>query len=318
MKSALVALVAVRLLAAGDLTSDFFPANTKVVFGVRVPAIVESALFKDSGTGAQKLSEEWLKVVAITGFDPLHDIDEILLASPADNEKAAALLVLRGRFDLARLGAGAARYHGVAMVGGGKDGKDGKGVLALLDATTLLAGDTLAVRAAIDRRGHNAALDGALAARLQSLRERFDVWGTGERQEGFVSPTGKNEQLDSMDRFEFGVRISHGFELGAEIHARSPKDADKMAASLQLMKAMMSAQDELAPKIDVQVNDGTIKISLAISEEGLKKMMAARRGATAPVVDRAGPPVIVNSESTRSLTDGKVSGTSVFVLPGKK
>src|SRR4029453_546518 len=120
MKLALVAFVAVRLLAAGDAASDFFPANTKVVFGVRVPAIVESALFKDTGTGAQKFSEDWLKVVAITGFDPLHDIDEILLASPADNEKAAALLVLRGRFDLARLSTGATRYHGVATVGGGK------------------------------------------------------------------------------------------------------------------------------------------------------------------------------------------------------
>ena len=48
-----------------------------------------------------------------------------------------------------------------------------------------------------------------------------------------------------------------------------------MAASLQLMKAMMSAQDELAPKIDVQLIPGTIKIALAISEEGVKKMMAA-------------------------------------------
>ena len=133
MKLVLVALAAARLVAAGDFASDFFPANTKVVFGIRVPAIVESALFKDAGTGAQKLSEDWLKVVAITGFDPLHDIDEVLLASPADKENAPALLVLRGRFDLARLGAGAARYHGVAMVGGGKDGK---GVLALLDAAT--------------------------------------------------------------------------------------------------------------------------------------------------------------------------------------
>ena len=315
MKFALVTFVAVRLVAASDLASDFFPPNTKVVFGVRVPAIVESALFKDTGTGAQKLSEDWLKVVAVTGFDPLHDIDEVLLASPADNEKAAALLVLRGRFDLARLSAGATRYHGVAMLGGGKDGK---GVLALLDEATLLAGDTLAVRAAIDRHGKNAAPNATLAMRVQSLRERFDVWGTGERPEGFVAPTGKNEQLDSMDRFEFGVRISKGFELDAEIHARSPKDADKMAASLQLMKAMMSAQDELAPKIDVQVNAGTIKIALAISEEGVKKMMAARRGATAPVPDRTGPPVIVSSESTPSLPDGKASATGVFVLPGKK
>jgi hypothetical protein len=316
MKLALVAFAAVRLVAAGDLASEFFPADTKVVFGIRVPAIVESALFKDAGAGAQKLSEDWLKVVAITGFDPLHDIDEVLLASPADDEKAAALLVLRGRFDLARLSAGATSYHGVAMVGGGKDGK---GVLALLDAATLLAGDTLAVRTAIDRRGQKAALDGALSARVQSLRERFDVWGTGERPEGFVAPTGKNEQLDSMDRFEFGVRISHGFELGAEIHARSPKEAEKMAASLQLMKAMMSAQDELAPKIDVQVTDGTVRISLAISEEGLKKAIAARRGASASVVNPVGgPPVIVSSESASPAPDGKSSGTSVFVLPGKK
>jgi hypothetical protein len=153
---------------------------------------------------------------------------------------------------------------------------------------------------------------------MQSLRDRFDVWGTGERPEGFVSPTGKNEQLESVDRFEFGVRISKGFELGAEIHVRSPKDAEKMASSLQLIKAMMSAQAEPAPKIDVQVNGGTIKISLAISEEGLKKMIAARRGAATPVIDRAGPPVIVSSESTPSAPDGKVSGTSVFVLPGKK
>jgi hypothetical protein len=91
-----------------------------------------------------------------------------------------------------------------------------------------------------------------------------------------------------------------------------------MAASLQLIQAMMSAQSEPAPKIDVHVNAGTIKISLAISEEGLKKMMAARRGAATHVIDRAGPPVIVSSESTPSAPDGKVSGTSVFVLPGKK
>ena len=315
MRLALVALVAVRLLAAGDPASDFFPPNTKVVFGLRVPAIVESSLFKDAGTGAQQFSQDWLKVVAITGFDPLHDIDEILLGSPADNEEAAALLVIRGRFDLARLSTGASRYHGVALVGGGNGGK---GVLALLDADTLLAGDTMAVHAAIDRRGQKAALDGALAARMQSLRDRFDVWGTGERPEGFVSPTGKNEQLESVDRFEFGLRISKGFELGAEIHVRSPKDADKMAASLQLIKAMMSAQAEPAPKIDVQVNGGTIKISLAISEEGLKKMMAARRGATTPVVERAGPPVIVGSEFTPSTPDNKVSKTNVFILPRKK
>ena len=314
MRLVLVALAAARLAAAGDSALDFLPSNSKVVFGLRVSAMVESAAFKDAGTGAQKLSAEWLKVVAITGFDPLHDIDEVLIGSSADSEKAAALMVLRGRFDVARMGAGATRYHGVAMVG---DGKGGKSVLALLDAATAVAGDAAAVQAAIDRRGQGTPMNASLAERVQRLRERFDLWGTGERPEGFVPPTGKNEGLDSMDRFEFGVRMTQGFELSAEMHARSAKDAEKLAQSMEMLKAMMtmSGREQAGGKIEVQVKDGTIKVSLAISEEELKKAIAAQRLVRAPV---GGAPVVVGSESTAPAPDGKSGGTSVFVLPGKK
>jgi hypothetical protein len=317
MKLVLAALMAAQVVVAGDSVIEFLPANTKVVMGIRVAPIVDSALFKDVGADVKKLGEEWLKVVAITGFDPLHDIDEIVLASPADNEKAQALLVVRGRFDLSRMGAGSPRYHGVAMVGGGKDST---GAFALLDATTVLAGDTAAVHAAIDRRGQPAILDRALAGRLQALRERFDIWGTGERPEGFVAPTGKNEQLDSLDRFEFGVRLTKGFALDAELHARSPKDAEKLAASLQLLKAMatMKGPEQLAPTIDVQVTGGTVKISLDIPEESLKKALAARRGAGAPVAAASGPPVIVSSETSVPVPGSQSGGTTVFTLPGKK
>lgn len=315
MKLALVALAVARFAAAGDLSLNLLPPDTKVVFGVRVSAITESVLFKDAGTEAKQLSEEWLKLVEITGFDPLHDIDELLIGSAADNEKAAALVVLRGRFDLARMGAGATRYHGIAMVGGGKGGNS---VLALLDASTAVAGEMPVVRAAIDRQGRGTPLDGALTARVQALRERFDIWGTGERPEGFVAPTGKREELDSLDRFEFGVRISKGFELGAELHARSPKDAEKLAASMQSLKAMMAmmkGREQAVPNIDVQLRDGTIKISLAISEDDLKKAMAAQRAASAPM---SRPAVVVGSESTVGMPDSSSGGTNVFVLPGKK
>ncbi len=318
MKWALVALAAARFAAAGDLSLNLLPPDTKAVFGVRVPAITGSVLFKDAGTGAKQLSDEWLKLVKITGFDPLHDIDELLIGSAADNQKAAALVVLRGRFDLARLGAGATRYHGIAMVGGGKGGNS---VLALLDASTAVAGEIPAVQAAIDRQGRGTPLDGALTAHVQALREHFDIWGTGERPEGFVAPTGKREELDSLDRFEFGVRIGKGFELGAELHARSPKDAEKLAASMESLKAMMAmmamtkGREQAVPKIDVQVRDGTIKISLAISEDDLKKAMAAQRAASAPM---SRPAVVVGSESTVGMPESTSGGTNVFVLPGKK
>ena len=153
---------------------------------------------------------------------------------------------------------------------------------------------------------------------MQALRERFDIWGAGERPEGFVAPTGKREELDSLDRFEFGVRISKGFQLDAELHARSPKDAEKLAASMQSLKAMMSmmkGREQAVPNIDVQVRDGTIKISLAISEDDLKKAMAAQRAASAPI---GRPTVVVGSESTKGMPDSTSGGTNVFVLPGKK
>ena len=61
------------------------------------------------------MSENWTKLTAFAGFDPLHDIDEVMLTSAADRENAPALLVLRGRFNLEKLGAGAEQYHGVAI-----------------------------------------------------------------------------------------------------------------------------------------------------------------------------------------------------------
>ena len=171
MRLVLVALAVVRLVAAADSGLDFLPSDTKVVFGIHVSTIVESALFKDAGAGTQKLGEDWLKLVAITGFDPLHDIDEILMVSSADKEQAPALLVVRGRFNLERMGAGAPRYHGIAMVG---DSKAGKGVLALLDAHNRggrrVAGGSCRNRPARTRRSDGRSIGGARAIAARPLR----------------------------------------------------------------------------------------------------------------------------------------------------
>ena len=56
MKLVLAALVAAQLVAAGDFASELFPANTKVVFGIRVAGIVDSALFQGRGQPTQRSS----------------------------------------------------------------------------------------------------------------------------------------------------------------------------------------------------------------------------------------------------------------------
>ena len=55
--------------------------------------------------------------------------------------------------------------------------------MALLDATTAIAGELPLVRQAIDRRGHGG-IGADLAARVEAVRNRYDIWGLGDRPAG--------------------------------------------------------------------------------------------------------------------------------------
>jgi len=316
MRFVLTALMVARVVVAADFAPDFLPADTKVMFGLNVRTLMASPLLKDSGADVAKMGDEWLKVVSLVGFDPLHDLDDVLVAASGGKTNATGLIVLRGRFDLARLGAGAPRYHGVAMV---QPNKADKSILALLDGTTALAGDAAVVRAAIDRRGHGAPLSASMAARVKSLSERFDIWGFGEVPPGLIPPGGQSKELESIDRFEFGLRVAKGVELGVEIHARSAEDATKLAGMAQMLKLMAASQGQQVPNFDVQVTDGTVKLSMAISEEEIKKAIEQQRGKAGASPAMGGAPVIVTSEPVSGLQPGsEEGGTGVVVLPGKK
>ncbi|MEO8368156.1 MAG: hypothetical protein ABI806_03080 [Candidatus Solibacter sp.] len=317
--SILIACASASGALASDPALELAPPDTKAVFGLRVKGIVESELFQGAAAGAPQMTEEWLKLVALAGFDPLHDIDEVLIAASGDKAKADALVILRGRFNFTRLSEGAPREQGIPLLGG----KNGSGVMAVLNPETAILGDAPAVRAAIARRGRPSRLSAAVAARIQSLSERFDVWGFGDRPQGFASPAG-GQELDGIDRFEFGLRLTDGFEIAADLHSRTPKDAEKLAASLGSVSAMLGMAGESAPKLNLTMKDGSVKFSLAISQEEIKKVIAARMAApqSAPpaLVVKAGPPTIIGGDapaaaSAPAPTDG---GTTVFILPGKK
>lgn len=312
MKCVWITLAVARLTLAADFAvQEYMPPDTKVVMGLRMQSLTESSLFQQTGDGAKTIKEGWAKLSMFAGFDPLHDIDEVLLMSAADRENAPAMLVVRGRFNLEKLGAGAERYHGVTIVGIHEKGT--QSVVALLDSGTALVGEVPMVHAAIDRRGKPAVYDNALLARVASLRERFDIWGTGERPQGFVAPGGQTEQLDSIDRFEFGLRITHGVELSGQLHARSQKDVEKLSASLALLQMMANAQSESA-RFEVKVEDSTLRLSFAMSEEELKKAIAAQQARTART---PAPPKVTGQPETPARPQVTTpGGTSVVTLPG--
>lgn len=292
-RSVLVLLIGAGMgFAAESVLPDCIPPGTKVVFGISLRSLMDSQVLKSFQSDMQKMSAdlmkggplpilETIKAGPLPGFDPLKDVDDLIVASTADKEKATALIVLHGRFDPKTLPGTSSSYNGVSIFG---DGQKANGIVALLDESTAIVGDFADVRAAIDRRGTPSHVKPALAAKVRSMAGRFDFWGVGDLPEGFQPPGGMGDSLNSVDHFEFGASLRHGLEIAGEIHTRSPRDAAKMAESMKLIEAMLTKQQQPSAngtKFDLQSSNGTIKLSIAVSEEELKKGIEAQKSSMA-------------------------------------
>src|ERR1035441_3072399 len=109
-QSLLVLLFAVRAVPAADAAlTDLFPAGTKVVLGINLRSVVESPLGQAVAAQTQKqvqsqaAAADWLKLASLAGFDPLRDIDEVLVATNGEGQNPASFIGAGRRCDVGRL-----------------------------------------------------------------------------------------------------------------------------------------------------------------------------------------------------------------------
>lgn len=244
------------------------------------------------------------------------------------------LLIAHGNFNVERFAAHAKPYHGVPVLDGGAGST---GVVAMFDASTAVMGELTEVLAAIDRRGAGAPLDATLAATVAYLRGKYDIWGLGDKPSSLIpagaKPDGLDSGLNSIDHFQFGISLSHGLELGAELHAASAKDVEKLTASVGLIELMMKLQQPSAnsSKFDVSAKNGTIKLALTIPEEEFNQMIETQRAqlkqnpkqkAASTIMDTSlrisapDEPAPVKAQAVRAPDTN--AGITVFTLPGKQ
>lgn len=282
----LPALLAFRAVpAAADTLTDLLPPDSKIVIGIRVRNLAVSSF----AAQAQAAAAGWLKAVPLDGIDFLRDIDEVLIASPGKGSNPRAIVVVAGRFDVAGMAEGATRYHEVPLLTG--ENETDSAVAFLPDGAAVI-GDPALVRAAIDQRG-KARIDAALNDRITSLRQRYDVWGLGELPEGLATPIPEAQVLESIGRFQFGMQLASGLELDAELHSRSPQDAEKLNAALAAMAALLPRQESSTStsKFDMRADGGTFKLAVSISEEELKKAIQAGTDTLATTSTQAAAPI---------------------------
>jgi len=269
-------LTARALLAADPTLPEYVPPDTRMLIGVQVRTIMDS----DWGKAVieqlkSAYGDAWLKQPPFQGFDPLKDLDELWIASPSVDKTAPSLAILRGRFDKSRLPAATGRYHAVPLIP--VDAKRQQ-LLAIVDPSTILAGDRFIVERAIDRHGLKT-LDSHLADAATELRARYWIWAVADRPEGPYAPKSAPQGMEAVDSFEFGLAVSHNLEAVAQLHMRSTEDAQRLLGTMAMLQMMLKDEPKGPSqiKIESRVTGKTLDVSLRVPEEELKQAWEQQR-----------------------------------------
>lgn len=226
------------------------PSDSKLLIGVQVDQ-VKAAPFGQYLISQIKLDPSAGKALEAAGFDPRRDLTELLVASNGVNN---GLLMGRGSFHPEKLSAAASSaglvgstYRGVQVLEGKSAGNSPFGALAFLDRSTMIAGDSVAVRAAIDRHAATESFSGTLAARARQISSSNDIWiASLQAPAEALSGLAHDAQLKPLANvLQSAVQLSAGLKftpsdvtLSAEILTRSADDARQMAALLRLAASL--------------------------------------------------------------------------------
>jgi hypothetical protein len=289
--------------AADPTLLNLVMPDAKVAFGVNVEKIVASPIGQQIGAQIRQAPPELQQIFKDTGFDPTHDLKEVLIASTGQGQNAPTLILARGTFDIAKLsafalssGRPAILYEGVPIL---THPSKSSGAMALLDSTTVIGGDLDQVRAAIRRRESSTPLGEAFAAKAARLSAQYDVWGFSTVSLAGMAPAAPNASLQqaadllkSIQQVSGGMRFSPDMEMAAELVTRSQKDAESIRDTLGFVSAFLAANQKnasglKADALKVSVNARTVHIALHITEAELKKayeMQMARNAAMPPAM----------------------------------
>ena len=323
-KSTLLLLLIACVAGAADLTllSHVMP-EAKVISGANLSQFLISPLGRFLLSQVQTAEPRLQSFIQTTGFDPLRDLNEVLIASPANPKENRGVLLVRGVFDPSRIaefakqsGAVIQPYKGVQVMRG-KQKRDGW--LAFLDSSTAVAGDPRSVQDVIDRGGSGPGPDPKLLAKINQVSSMYDFWAVSVAPASDLARPVPDAQLNGVMQGDVlrgivetsgGIKFGPNFLIGGEAVTRSDKDATALADVVRFFVGMaqMSAQKDpkaaaslaLLQRLNLKAEGNTVTLSLTVPEADLEKIiqyaqaMAKQQAAAAAkpsnTVNRQPPP----------------------------
>jgi hypothetical protein len=302
--------------STGPTELAYVPADAAVVAYADVRAIMDSDLrqrlkvaIPDQGSGQQEFQAQ-------TGIDIEHDIDTVVAAAGAKGSARGPLILLRGRFDAARIeqlakdhGATAEQYRGESLLVPDRmpaamapDADHGAPGMTFLEPGLLALGDVAQLKAAIDARSSDAgvATNQPLMDLVSGAERSGNAWIVG-RFDALADqpsiPSQIRDQLPALEWFVVTANIDRGINGVVRAEARDDQGAEQVRGVLNgaLSAARMMAGrdqrvDSFLSGVQTSGSGKTIEVSFAIGPEMLSALKARRPAEAMP----AQPPVTVH------------------------
>lgn len=255
------------------------PADSTMLAGVRMESIRSTPLYRKM-LASQALAQldEWARE---TGFDPRRDVRELLIASSGKD----ALVAARGTFKPhAFEGMAKGSYKGYTLY------TRDRGGVALVDASTAIAGDLPSVRAALDRRESGDRSGPAeLLARARQIPPQNQIWSVSNGFENILTraiPESGNAAnvgrvLRSLENTTAAADLRAGINGSLKGLCLTEQDAKNLGdAARGLVGLGRLSVPENQPEmlrlwdgIKVDQQQRTIDITVAIPEELVDKLV---------------------------------------------
>jgi hypothetical protein len=308
--------------------------DARVLVGVNVERTLSSEIGKEIGSQIQNRAPDLQQIIQKTGFDPTHDLQEVLIAATGKGQNGPALLLIRGSFDAAKVSAAAAStgltpqtYEGVQIMNTPSQSKGG--AFAFLDGNIVVGGDLDQVKAAIERQKHQTALRADLASQVSSLSDRYDIWVISMAPLSEITAGAGNPQMKQasdlakcIQQVSGGVKFSADLELAAELMTHSETEATQLRDALQFFSGFVTANPQnpsgLDPKaLKLTADARTVRISVLVTGAQLKKAYEAQMAR----LNHAGMPAAVRkppAQETGLTIQSSERDMGTVVLPSSK
>jgi hypothetical protein len=310
---AIVLALPLGALAADTSLLQFAMPDAQVVAGLQVESAKSSAfgqyVLSHLSVNDTKLEE----FTSETGFDPRHDVSEILIASnwKPNTPDNRWIVAARGTFNISKITGTAAANGGVTAPHQGvnvvtlpaSSNLQFATGIAFLSNSLALVGDVNSVQAAIDRGKNNTPADASIVAKAQAVSAGKDFWFVSlvplsNFSSSVPDPSGamKGNLLGAINQASGGIRFGDTVTITAEAVTRSEKDAQALvdvvkffASLIQLNRQQNPTAGQVATLLDTlqtSASGNITTISIAIPEQQLEQLINGVRAPPAKAAAR--------------------------------